>query len=65
MTAGETDMNFETMMLRSLFGACVLVCGLALAAMVTAKSVPVQLAGQGATSQPFTSAPAVNGHMAG
>ncbi|MBE1159582.1 hypothetical protein [Dyella acidiphila] len=37
-------MNFETMMLRSLFGACVLVCGLALVSMVSAKSVPAQLA---------------------
>jgi hypothetical protein len=51
-------MTFETMMLRSLFGACVLVCGLALAAMVTAKPVPVQLAGQGTTSAQFSAAPA-------
>jgi hypothetical protein len=43
-------MTFETMMMRSLFGACVLVCGLILAAMVTAKAVPVQLAGQGTNS---------------
>ncbi|GFZ86665.1 hypothetical protein [Dyella caseinilytica] len=37
-------MNFETMMLRGLFGACVLVCGLALASIVSAKPVPTQLA---------------------
>jgi hypothetical protein len=38
-------MTFETLMLRSLFGACVLVCGLALASMVSAKPVSTQLAG--------------------
>jgi hypothetical protein len=47
-------MKFETMMLRSLFGACVLVCGLAMAAMVTARPVPVQLAGQAITSTTHT-----------
>jgi hypothetical protein len=51
-------MTFETMMLRSLFGACVLVCGLILAAIVTAKPLPVQLAGQGTTSAQFAAAPA-------
>ena len=30
-------MKFETLFLRGLFGACVLVCGLTLLAMVTAK----------------------------
>jgi len=49
-------MTFETMMMRSLFGACVLVCGLILAAMVTAKAMPVQLAGQGTVSAPLGSA---------
>jgi hypothetical protein len=59
-------MTFETMVLRSLFGACVLVCGLALAAMVTAKAVPVQLAGQATTSAQFVAAPAAaNAHPAG
>jgi hypothetical protein len=56
---GDTDMTFETMMLRSLFGACVLVCGLTLASMVTAKAVPVQLAGQGTASALVASAPAI------
>jgi hypothetical protein len=37
-------MTFETLMLRNLFGACVLVCGLALASMLSAKPVPTQLA---------------------
>lgn len=37
-------MNFETMMLRSLFGACVLVCGLALASMINVKPAAAQLA---------------------
>jgi len=49
-------MNFETMMLRSLFGACVLVCGLALASMVSAKPVPAQLAGNTATVATATTA---------
>jgi hypothetical protein len=54
-------MTFETMMLRSLFGACVLVCGLVLAAIVTAKPLPVQLAGQGTSGAQFAAAPAVAG----
>ena len=58
-------MTFESMMLRSLFGACVLVCGLALAAMVTAKPVPVQLASHSATSAPLTSASANHGKTVG
>lgn len=33
-------MNFETFFLRGLFGACALLCGLTLMAMVTAKPVP-------------------------
>lgn len=56
-------MTFETMMLRSLFGACVLVCGLILAAIVTARPLPVQLAGQGTTSAQFASAPAASAHI--
>jgi hypothetical protein len=51
-------MTFEAMMLRSLFGACVLVCGLTLAAMATAKAVPEQLAGQGTASALVAAAPA-------
>jgi hypothetical protein len=47
-------MNFETMMLRSLFGACVLVCGLALASMVSAKPVPAQLAGNAPVATAIT-----------
>lgn len=51
-------MTFETMMLRSLFGACVLVCGLLLAAIVTARPLPVQLAGQHISSAQVAAAPA-------
>ncbi|GLQ99981.1 hypothetical protein GCM10007863_44010 [Dyella mobilis] len=40
-------MTFETMMLRSLFGACVLVCGLLLAAIISARPVPAHWAGDG------------------
>ncbi|GLQ52398.1 hypothetical protein ACFFJT_13530 [Dyella flava] len=58
-------MTFETMMMRSLFGACVLVCGLILAAMVTAKAVPVQLAAQGTASAPLVSAAAGSVNTAG
>jgi hypothetical protein len=49
-------MNFETMMLRSLFGACVLVCGLALASMVSIKPAPVQLATSTAATVTTTTA---------
>jgi hypothetical protein len=51
-------MTFETMMLRSLFGACVLICGLALAAMVTARPVPVQLAAHTTNNASLVATPA-------
>ncbi|RDS84060.1 hypothetical protein [Dyella psychrodurans] len=51
-------MKFETMVLRSLFVACVLVCGLILAGMITAKPTPVQLANSNRVSALFASAPA-------
>lgn len=50
-------MKFETMVLRSLFVACMLVCGLILAGMVTAKPVPVQLANNHSVSTLLASAP--------
>lgn len=40
-------MKFETLILRSLFMACVLVCGLILAAMVISKPAPMRLAAAG------------------
>ena len=40
-------MKFETLMLRGLFIACVTVCGLMLAAMITATPSDVQLAAAG------------------
>jgi hypothetical protein len=39
-----TETKFEAFVLRSLFAACILVCGLILTAMVTTKPKPVQLA---------------------
>lgn len=51
-------MKFETMVLRSLFVACMLVCGLLLAGMVTAKPTPVQLANSNRVSALLVSAPA-------
>jgi hypothetical protein len=54
---GDTDMKFETMVLRSLFVACMLVCGLILAGMISAKPVPVQLANNNRVSAVLASAP--------
>lgn len=42
-------MTFETLVLRGLFGACILVCGLTLAAMVTAKPAPLAINGSAST----------------
>jgi hypothetical protein len=50
-------MKFETMVLRSLFVACMLVCGLILAGMVTVKPAPVQLANGNRVSTLLASAP--------
>ena len=50
-------MKFETLVLRSLFMACVLVCGLILAGMITAKPTPVQLAASSPVSALLASAP--------
>ena len=44
-------MKFEALMLRSLFVACLLVCGLVLGAMVNAKPDAVRLASAGAAGQ--------------
>jgi hypothetical protein len=43
-------MNVESLLLRGLFGASVLACGLALAAMVTASPVPAGTAGSHAVA---------------
>lgn len=50
-------MKFETLILRGLFGACVLVCGLILAAMVTSKPAPMHLAVSSTIATLLTSAP--------
>lgn len=42
-------MKFETLILRGLFVACMLVCGLILAAMITSKPAPMRLAAAGNT----------------
>lgn len=50
-------MKFETFILRGLFAACILVCGLILAGMITAKPTPVQLAASSPVSALLASAP--------
>lgn len=50
-------MKFETLILRGLFVACMVVCGLILAAMVTVKPTPVQLAASDSLSALLTAAP--------
>ena len=50
-------MKFETMILRGLFVACMLVCGLILAAMVTSKPAPMHVAFASSIAALLTSAP--------
>jgi hypothetical protein len=50
-------MKFETVILRSLFVACMLVCGLILAAMVTSRPAPMHLAFTSSIAALLTSAP--------
>ncbi|WP_266159153.1 hypothetical protein [Dyella silvatica] len=50
-------MNFETLMLRGLFGACLLVCGLTLAAMMGASPEALRLAAKGSAAQLLIAAP--------
>lgn len=52
-------MTFETMVLRSLFGACIVICGLFLAAMVTARPIPLTANGP-ANAAPTATAAAGN-----
>lgn len=49
-------MKFETLILRSLFVACMLVCGLTLAAMITTKPTLTQLAASGPANSLLISA---------
>ena len=44
-------MKFETLMLRGLFVACLLVCGLVLGAMVNASPEAIRLAAAGSAGQ--------------
>ena len=50
-------MKFETVILRGLFVACTVVCGLILAAMVTSKPAPTHLAFTSSIAALLTSAP--------
>ena len=50
-------MKFETLILRGLFVACMLVCGLIMAAMVTTKSAPMRLAASSTIASLLASAP--------
>jgi hypothetical protein len=52
-----TETKFEALVLRGLFAACILVCGLILTAIVTAKPTPLQLASGGPVSALIASAP--------
>jgi hypothetical protein len=52
-----TETKFEALILRGLFAACLLVCGMILTAMVTAKPAPVQLASGGPVKALLASAP--------
>ena len=44
-------MKFEALMLRSLFAACLLVCGLVLVAMVNASPDAIRMAASGSAGQ--------------
>ena len=50
-------MKFETLILRSLFVACVLVSGLILTAMVISKTAPLRLAANASMASLLTSPP--------
>jgi hypothetical protein len=52
-----TETTFEALILRGLFVACMVVCGMILTAMVATKVKPVQWAASGAVSALFASAP--------
>lgn len=58
-------MKFETLFLRGLFGACVLVCGLTLLAMVTATPASSLATAGHAIASATTSATANHARMAG
>ena len=65
MIFGDTTMKFETLFLRSLFGACVMVCGLTLLAMVTATPASSLTTTGHAIAAATTSTPANHARMAG
>lgn len=52
-----TETKFEALILRILFAACTLVCGMILTALVATKATPVQWAANGPVSALFASAP--------
>lgn len=57
-------MKFETLLLRGLFGACVLVCGLTLLAMASAKPAS-NVVTSGHSIAETSSAATVHGRMTG
>jgi hypothetical protein len=57
MKLTDSKFKLETLLLRGLFVACMVICGLFLTAMVTIKPAPVQLASNGQTSAVVAHAP--------
>jgi hypothetical protein len=59
MKLTDGKFNLETLLLRGLFVACMAICGLFLASMVTTKPAPVQLASNGQASAVVASAQSI------
>jgi hypothetical protein len=59
MKLTDSKFKLETLLLRSLFVACMVVCGLFLTAMVSVKPTPIQLASNGQAHAVATHAPSV------
>jgi hypothetical protein len=57
MKLTDSKFKLETLLLRGLFVACMVICGMFLTAMVTIKPSPVQLASNSQTSAVATQAP--------
>lgn len=57
MKLTDNKFKLETLLLRGLFVACMVICGLFLTSMVTIKPAPIQLASNGHTSAAATHAP--------
>jgi hypothetical protein len=57
MKVTDSKFKLETLLLRGLLIACMVICGMFLTAMVTIKPAPVQLASNAQTSAVVTHAP--------